>query len=92
MSRDKTPSLLDELASAAKAPKPKPAKSTAEEKPRDRVEGKRKVTYYLSDEALDRLEDAWIRERRQAKRDDRDPLSKSQMVEQALAEYLAKRP
>lgn len=97
MSRDKTPNLLDQLTGAAKAQKQQTPKTAVDQPPteearRDQVTGKSKVTYYIADDVLERLEDAWVRERRQAKRDGRDPLSKSQMVEQAILQYLAKRP
>jgi hypothetical protein len=89
MSRDKTPNLMDELTGAVKAQKQQRPKTAVAQ---DDEKGKRKVTYYISDDVLALLEDAWIAERQQAKRDAREPLSKSQMVEQAIRQYLIKRP
>lgn len=75
--REETPSLLDEITGAAKK---QPKKPTS----KGEVEGKSRVTFYLPDTLLDDLDRFW----RNQPRDGR--ISKSIMVETAVAEWLAK--
>ena len=71
----------------AKQPRAKPARRQAE-KPAAKPaapsadEEKSKVTFYLSQEAIDALEDGWLQLRRLAR--ERASVSKSGIVEQAL--------
>ena len=70
------------------------ASKAAEEEPSG-AEQKLKATYYLSPEAMDALEEAWLKLRKMAGQEDRAKVSKSAIVETALllavAELEAKR-
>ena len=68
----------------ARQPRAKPAKQQPAAKPPapPADEEKSKVTFYLSQEAIDALEDGWLQLRRLAR--ERASVSKSGIVEQAL--------
>ncbi len=89
--RKKLPDVMgDLLEGKAKQPQParaeehQPARKPAKQKapPPPEAEEKVKATFYLSQEAVDALEDAWLQLRRLSS--DRSSVSKSAIVEAAL--------